>query len=118
MRELSHCCPSPSHNEEQVTVATRKFKLPRIEYKKLEETFEIGFLFWIVLKKIDEDTNIALEDKFRYLLIVILSDTRTRDLVDSYPPTADIYCKVVARLKSRFGRAGLLIEVYVNELLK
>ncbi|GFR20770.1 uncharacterized protein TNCT_642621 [Trichonephila clavata] len=43
-------------------------------------------------------------------------ETRVRDLVDEYPPTAENYNKCIDSLRVRFDRE-LLIEFYVRELL-
>lgn len=39
-------------------------------------------------------------------------------MVESFPPTADNYAKVIENLKTRFGREDLLIKFYVRELSK
>lgn len=45
-------------------------------------------------------------------------DSRASELVNSFPPTATNYDKVIACLKNRFGREDVLVEVYVREMLK
>ncbi|XP_071577027.1 uncharacterized protein [Temnothorax nylanderi] len=67
---------------------------------------------------IHEDPNITKEDKFQYLIQAMVKDSRASVLVNSFPPTATNYDKVIASLKSRFGREDLLVEVYVREMLK
>lgn len=37
--------------------------------------------------------------------------------MDSLPPSAENYKQAIDGFKSRFGRKGLLIEVYITELL-
>ncbi|UYV70789.1 hypothetical protein LAZ67_8000618 [Cordylochernes scorpioides] len=46
------------------------------------------------------------------------SNTRTRELIESYPQTADNYAKVAQALKQRYGQKDFLVEIYVRELLK
>ncbi|XP_011883737.1 PREDICTED: uncharacterized protein LOC105570894, partial [Vollenhovia emeryi] len=74
--------------------------------------------FWSLFKNIHEDRQITKEDKFQYLFQAMVKDSRAGDLVNSYPPIAENYEKVIKSLKSRFGKNELLIELYVHELLK
>ncbi|XP_011858502.1 PREDICTED: uncharacterized protein LOC105556050 [Vollenhovia emeryi] len=94
------------------------FKLPKIELKKFSGDVREWLQFWSQFKNIHEDQTVSKEDKFQYLLQAMVPDTRASELVNSYPPTADNYDKVIAGLKSRFGKNELLVEVYVRELLK
>ena len=48
----------------------------------------------------------------------MVQNSRASELVNSYPPTAENYIKVIESMKSCFGRDDLLVEVYVRELLK
>lgn len=99
------------------TLATRKFRLPLIEIKKFNGEIRDWLQFWGLFKKVNEDVNIDNEDKFQYLIQATVPQSRARDVVESFPPTADNYPKAISALKSRFGREDLLIEVYVRELL-
>jgi hypothetical protein len=67
--------------------------------------------FWSQFNGIHEDKEI--EDKFQYLNQATISRTRTREIVDGFPPTAENYAKAMDSLKSRFGREELLIEFYI-----
>ncbi|XP_024892962.1 uncharacterized protein LOC112468145 [Temnothorax curvispinosus] len=96
----------------------RTFKLPKIELKKFNGDVREWLQFWSQFKNIHEDITVTKVDKFQYLLQAMVPDTRASELVNSYPPTADNYDKVIASLKSRFGKNELLVEVYVRELLK
>ncbi|UYV63786.1 hypothetical protein LAZ67_2005619, partial [Cordylochernes scorpioides] len=58
------------------------------------------------------DTFITLERKS------MQSNTRARELIESYPQTAENYAKTVQALKQRYGQKDLLVEIYVRELLK
>lgn len=46
-----------------------------------------------------------------------MPDSRANELVNSFPPTAENYDKVITCLKNRFGRDDLVVEFYVRELL-
>lgn len=95
----------------------RKFKLPEIELKKFSGDIKDWLHFWGQFRKIDEDEELADEDKFQYLVQATIVGSRARDFVDSFPPTAENYKKVVQGLKARFGQEDMLIEVYVRDLL-
>ncbi|KAJ8911859.1 hypothetical protein NQ315_012525 [Exocentrus adspersus] len=88
----------------------RKFKLPRIELKKLA--------FWAQFKKIHDDVDIDPNDKIAYLSQATIPGSRARRIVDSFPLMPENYKKIVDCLCSRFGREDLQIEVYVRELLR
>ncbi|GBO31421.1 hypothetical protein AVEN_131366-1, partial [Araneus ventricosus] len=67
--------------------------------------------------KIDEDSDIPNEDKYHYLIQSTLKGSRAREVVESFPPTAENYIQAIECLKARFGREDVLVEVYVRELL-
>ena len=69
--------------------------------------------FWSQFSRIHEDKEMEDEDKFQYLIQATASGTRAREIVDSFPPTAENYAKAIDSLKSRFGREELLMEFYV-----
>jgi len=96
----------------------RTYKLPKIEIKKFNGTLTEWLSFWSQFKKIDEDADLHSSDKFQYLVQAMVPGSRARELVDSYPQTAENYAKVIAALKERFGKEKLLKQVYVRELLK
>lgn len=60
----------------------------------------------------------ANEDKFHYLRQCTIVNSKAREIVDSFPMTAENYKKVVNHLVKRFGNKDTLVEVYVRELLK
>ena len=62
--------------------------------------------------------DIPPENKIQYLIQATVPGSRPREVVDSFPPTSANYAKVIERLKTRFGRNDLLVEVYVKGLLK
>ncbi|XP_076247890.1 uncharacterized protein LOC143187553 [Calliopsis andreniformis] len=96
----------------------KTYKLPKIEMIKFGGDLRDWLQFWSLFKKIHEDSDIAKEDKFQYLVQAMVPDSRAAELVKSYPPTGENYDKVIAGLKNRFGREDLQIEVYVRELLQ
>lgn len=98
--------------------ASKTFKLPKIELIPFSGEPREWLAFWSLFKKIDEDSSIVREDKFRLLIQSMVKDSRAYKLVENYPPTADNYDKVITSLKERFGRDDLQIEVYVRELLQ
>jgi uncharacterized protein YukE len=101
-----------------LTVTKRKFKLPTLELKKFGGDVKDWLTFWGQFKKIDGDPDIDEADKFQYLLQATSPNTRAWEVVESFPPIASNYNKVVECLKACFGREDLLVEFYVRELLK
>ncbi|XP_071056562.1 uncharacterized protein [Onthophagus taurus] len=97
---------------------SHKFKLPKIELKKFGGDIREWLAFWSQFKKVHEDEDLAPEDKFQYLISAMIPNSRAKDLIDSFPPTAGNYVKAIETLEARFGRKDMLVEVYVRELLK
>lgn len=97
---------------------TRSFKLPRIELKTFNGDLKEWLGFWSQFKKIHEDKTLHGSDKFQYLLQAMEPGTEAREIVVSYPQTAENYSKAIEALTERFGRKDLLLQVYVRELLK
>ncbi|XP_071053604.1 uncharacterized protein [Onthophagus taurus] len=97
---------------------SHKFKLPKIELKKFDGDEREWLAFWRQFKKVHEDEDLAPEDKFQYLISVMIPNSRAKDLIDCFPPTADNYVKAIETLEARFGRKDMLVEVYVRKLLK
>ncbi len=56
--------------------------------------------------------------KFGYLLQGLKDGSTAKQSVECYPPTAENYSKAIAALKERYDDRGLLLQVYVRELLK
>ncbi|XP_018395064.1 PREDICTED: uncharacterized protein LOC108773670 [Cyphomyrmex costatus] len=97
---------------------TRTYKLPKIQLPQFGGELKDWLQFWSLFKHIHEDTNITKEDKFQYLIQAMVKDSRASMLVNSFPPTATNYDKVISSLKARYGREDLLVEVYIREMLK
>jgi len=97
---------------------SRKFKLPKLEFRKFGGDFKDWLPFWSQFQKIDLDQEISPDDKFQYLVQATVAGTKAREIVESFPPSCENYPKTVACLKAKFGREDLLVEMYVREVLK
>ncbi|GBN53770.1 hypothetical protein AVEN_128855-1 [Araneus ventricosus] len=106
-----------THSVSESISNKRNFKLPKIELQKFDGNLKDWLSFWGLFKKIDEDSDIPNEDKYQYLIQSTLKGSRAREVVESFPPTAENYTQAIERLKARFGREDVLVEVYVRELL-
>ncbi|XP_031350458.1 uncharacterized protein LOC116176124 [Photinus pyralis] len=96
----------------------RRFKLPRIEFRKFDGTVKDWLPFWSQFTKVHDDPSLDDVDKFEYLRLATNSNSRVRMLVESYPATSQNYTKIVKALKARYGREDLQIEVQIRELLR
>ncbi|XP_043468325.1 uncharacterized protein LOC122502370 [Leptopilina heterotoma] len=92
-------------------------KLPSIELPKFKGNVREWLPFWSQFRKIHDDLSVRREDKFQYMIQATVPDSRANELVNSFPPTAENYDKVITCLKNRFGRDDLVVEFYVRELL-
>ncbi|XP_051160117.1 uncharacterized protein LOC127280858 [Leptopilina boulardi] len=109
---------APSTTSDLVVQNVRKtLKLPTIELPKFSGNIKEWLPFWSVFKKIHEDPALRNEDKFQYLVQATAPNSRAQDLVNSFPPTAENYEKVITSMKNRFGRDDVVVEFYVRELL-
>ncbi|GFY23101.1 integrase catalytic domain-containing protein [Trichonephila clavipes] len=72
----------------------------------------------VEFEHIHKDGGTVPEKRFQYLIQATVSGSRAREIVESLPPKSANYAKAVESLKARFGRNDLLVEVYVQELLK
>ncbi|UYV65695.1 hypothetical protein LAZ67_3005166, partial [Cordylochernes scorpioides] len=100
------------------SLMAKSYKLPKIEIRKFDGELINWLPFWAQFEKIHEDTELHDADKFHYLVQSMQSNTRARELIESYPQTAENYAKAVQALKQRYGQKDLLVEIYVRELLK
>lgn len=106
-----------SRVEIETSCSKTNFKLPKIEFFKFDGNLKNFLSFWGLFKKIHEDPKISEIDKFQYLLQSTLKGSRAREVVESFPVTAENYEQAIDCLRARFGREDVLIEVYVRELL-
>ena len=95
----------------------KSLKLPKIELRKFSGEIKDWLGFWSQFQRIHDDPDIEKEDKFQYLIQTTVEGSRAREIVCSFPPTAENYDKAIEGLQSRFGREELLVELYVRELL-
>ncbi|XP_045463499.1 uncharacterized protein LOC123673102 isoform X2 [Harmonia axyridis] len=97
--------------------APKNFNLPKLEIKKFDGNVKHWINFWGQFRKIDENSDLPDEDKFQYLIQSTEENLPARNLVESFPPSANNYKIAVDQLKTRFARDEVLIQVYVRELL-
>ncbi|XP_045476431.1 uncharacterized protein LOC123682075 [Harmonia axyridis] len=97
--------------------APKNFNLPKLEIKKFDGNVKHWINFWGQFRKIDENSDLPDEDKFQYLIQSTEENSPARNLVESFPPSANNYEIAVDQLKTRFARDEVLIQVYVRELL-
>ncbi|UYV67983.1 hypothetical protein LAZ67_5002699 [Cordylochernes scorpioides] len=65
-----------------------------------------------------EKDDMPPETKFQYLFQATAENSEAREAVESFPPSADNYPKVIEYIKSRFGEDEMLVEIYVRDLLQ
>ncbi|GFT31836.1 pro-Pol polyprotein [Trichonephila clavipes] len=85
----------------------RKMRLPKIELLHFGGELNDYLGFWSQFQRIHTDQDLALEDKFQYLLQCMVQGSRTHEVIESFPPTSENFEKAVEALKNRFGR-GLI----------
>lgn len=71
--------------------AKRTYKLPKIEIKKFNGQIIEWLSFWSQFEKIHKDEELHDSDKFQYLTQAMEDKTRAKELVNSYPQTAENY---------------------------
>ncbi|XP_035216908.1 uncharacterized protein LOC118190318 [Stegodyphus dumicola] len=109
---------SKSHpNRNILSNEKSRIKLPKFELMKFSGEVKEWLCFWIQFKRIHDHKEMELEDKFQYLIQCMLPGARAKEIVYSYPPTAENYTKAIESLKARFGSKELLVEYYVRGLL-
>ncbi|UYV84235.1 hypothetical protein LAZ67_X001627 [Cordylochernes scorpioides] len=86
----------------------KSYKLPKIEIRKFDGELINRLPFWAQFEKIHEDTELHDADKFHYLVQSLQSNTRARELIESYPQTAENYAKAVQALKQSSRLNNLL----------
>ncbi|KAI5638915.1 hypothetical protein NE865_08481 [Phthorimaea operculella] len=98
-------------------VRNTSLKLPRLELPKFDGETRNWIQFWGQFSKLHDDKDLHDIDKFQYLIQSTVENSPARQLVTSYPPSAENYAKAVEALKTRFARDEMLIETYVRGLL-
>lgn len=123
-RKIGRQQPGNTHeaSSEYSTVVSckqkRKFKLPKIELMKFSGKLIEWLSWWSQFEKIHKDEELHTTDKFEYLRQAMVPNSKSKELVDSFPATEDNYPKVIKAITERFGKKKLLIQVYVRELFR
>ncbi|UYV72960.1 hypothetical protein LAZ67_10001276 [Cordylochernes scorpioides] len=98
--------------------AAMNYRLPKLEFKKFRGEPREWITFWSQFSTIDRDPQMPPETKFQYLFQATAENSEAREAVESFPPSADNYPKVIEYIKSRFGEDEMLVEIYVRDLLQ
>ncbi|UYV84450.1 hypothetical protein LAZ67_X002223 [Cordylochernes scorpioides] len=98
--------------------AAMNYRLPKLEFKKFGGETREWITFWSQFSTIDRDPQMPPETKFQYLFQATAENSEAREAVESFPPSADNYPKVIEYIKSRFGEDEMLVEIYVRDLLQ
>ncbi|UYV84916.1 hypothetical protein LAZ67_X003999, partial [Cordylochernes scorpioides] len=98
--------------------AAMNYRLPKLEFKKFGGEPREWITFWSQFSTIDRDPQMPPETKFQYLFQATAENSEAREAVESFPPSADNYPKVIEYIKSRFGEDEMLVEIYVRDLLQ
>ncbi|XP_021959629.1 uncharacterized protein LOC110855533 [Folsomia candida] len=94
----------------------KNYKLPKIELMKFDGEIKNWLEWWAQFKKIDEDEDLHVTDKFHYLVQSMVSGSKAADLIRSYPKTDANYPKAIGALKERYGKDDILVDLYTREL--
>ncbi len=78
-------------------------QLPKIQLKKFSGDVKDWLGFWAQFQKIHEDEDIAVADKFQYLVHSMVQGSRTQEVVGSYPQSTENYSNAIKALKQRLG---------------
>ncbi|UYV63118.1 hypothetical protein LAZ67_2003185, partial [Cordylochernes scorpioides] len=98
--------------------AAMNYQLPKLEFKKFGGEPREWITFWSQFSTIDRDPQMPPETKFKYLFQATAENSEVREAVESFPPSADNYPKVIEYIKSRFGEDEMLVEINVRDLLQ
>ncbi|UYV84468.1 hypothetical protein LAZ67_X002301 [Cordylochernes scorpioides] len=98
--------------------AAMNYQLPKLEFKKFGGEPREWITFWSQFSTIDRDPQMPPETKFQYLFQATAENSEAREVVESFPPSANNYPKVIEYIKSRFGEDEMLVEIYVRDLLQ
>ncbi|UYV64562.1 hypothetical protein LAZ67_3001186 [Cordylochernes scorpioides] len=94
------------------------YQLLKLEFKKFGGEPREWITFWSQFSTIDWDPQMPPETKCQYLFQATAENSEAREAVESFPPSADNYPKVIEYIKSRFGEDEMLVEIYVRDLLQ
>lgn len=116
-RPVSKNYEGSSSNNVHSTESVPQLRLPEIQLTSFDGNPKNWLNFWSQYLKIHENNKIDPSDKFQYLIQSTVPGSKPREIVLSFPATADNYPKAVGYLKERFGNESVLIQVYIRELL-
>lgn len=88
-------------------------KLPKLEIRKFSGEHLDWLTWWAQFAKIHKSDDLSDSDKFEYLEAAMKPNTRSYDIVHSYPMTNENYSKVIAALKARYAKPKVLKQLYV-----
>ncbi|GBM54905.1 Retrovirus-related Pol polyprotein from transposon TNT 1-94 [Araneus ventricosus] len=74
--------------------------------------------FWTEFQKIHEDASIDERHKYQYLIQSTVPGSTPREIVESFPATAENYKKAVEYIKERFRKESVLAQVYIKDSLQ
>ncbi|GBO30572.1 hypothetical protein AVEN_76240-1 [Araneus ventricosus] len=94
-----------------------KCKLPEIQLPTFDGNPREWLNFWTLFQKMHEETSIYDRDKYQYLFQSTVPGSAPREIVESFPATAENYKKAVEYLKERFGEENVSIQVCICDLL-
>ncbi|GBM98591.1 hypothetical protein AVEN_215101-1 [Araneus ventricosus] len=100
------------------TDTASKCKLPEIQLPTFDGNPREWLNFWTQFQKIHEEASIDERDKYQYLIQSTVPGSTPREIVESFPATAENYKKAVEYLKERFGKESVLVQVYIRDLLQ
>lgn len=90
--------------EQRITAVDKaKLKFPKIKLVKLGGEIRDWFTFWSPFSRIPEDKSLKEVDKFDYLIQCMSLGRRAKEIIDSYPPTAQ---KMIANFKRKIRSRG------------
>ncbi|UYV67896.1 hypothetical protein LAZ67_5002443 [Cordylochernes scorpioides] len=98
--------------------AAMNYRLPKLEFKKFGGEPREWITFWSQFSTIDRVPQMPPETKFQYLFQATAENSEAREAVESFPPSADNYPKVIEYIKSRFREDEMLVEIHVRDLLQ
>lgn len=74
--------------------------------------------FWGSFEKTHNDKKVSDDEEMRFLRQSMEKNSRTYEVINSYPRGGKYYKAAFESLKTRFGRDDLLVDVYMRELHK
>ncbi|GBM48197.1 hypothetical protein AVEN_72474-1 [Araneus ventricosus] len=98
--------------------AASKCKLPEIQLPSSGENPREWLNFCTLFQKVHEEASIDDRNKYQYLTQSTVLVSAPREIVESFPATAQNYKKAVEYLMERFGKETVLKQLYIRDLLQ